>query len=105
MMPLDPEMAAWLHQELELHGIELHLGDPVSSFEAPPAEVEAKASMVVLKSGARLAADLVVLGLGVRPEAGLAREAGLDLGSLGGILPAHGALNAFLTAFASVRSC
>jgi rhodanese-related sulfurtransferase len=41
--------------------------------------------VVVLKSGKRIAADTVVLGLGVRPENGLAKAAGLELGALGGI--------------------
>jgi rhodanese-related sulfurtransferase len=41
--------------------------------------------MVVLKDGKRLPADVVVLGLGVRPETGLAKAAGLEIGSLGGI--------------------
>jgi NADPH-dependent 2,4-dienoyl-CoA reductase/sulfur reductase-like enzyme len=40
---------------------------------------------VVLKSGQRLAADSVVLGLGVKPEVGLAKDAGLEIGKLGGI--------------------
>ena len=40
---------------------------------------------MVLKSGQRLPADSVVLGLGVKPEVGLAREAGLEIGKLGGI--------------------
>ncbi len=68
MAPLDPEMAAWLHQELRANGVELSLNDPVAGFEPPAAGEAAKASVVVLKSGKRLPADLVILGLGVRPE-------------------------------------
>ena len=85
MAPLDPEMAAWLHQELSANGVALHLGDAVAAFEAPHADETARASVVVLKSGRRIAADAVVLGLGVRPETALARSAGLELGALGGI--------------------
>jgi NADPH-dependent 2,4-dienoyl-CoA reductase/sulfur reductase-like enzyme/rhodanese-related sulfurtransferase len=86
MAPLDPEMAAWLHRELRANGVELHLNDPVASFEPPRADKEkARASVVVLKSGRRLPADTIVLGLGVRPEVDLAREAGLEIGALGGI--------------------
>lgn len=85
MAPLDPEMAAWLHQELRAQGVDLRLNDAVAAFEAPRAEEAAQASVVVLKSGARLPADLVILGLGVKPEAKLAREAGLEIGALGGV--------------------
>ena len=85
MAPIDPEMAAWLHAELRSNGIEVHLNSPVSAFEGPGASETARASMVVLKDGKRLPADVVVLGLGVRPETGLAKLAGLEIGSLGGI--------------------
>jgi NADPH-dependent 2,4-dienoyl-CoA reductase/sulfur reductase-like enzyme/rhodanese-related sulfurtransferase len=85
MTPLDPELAAWLHQELRAHGLTLHLNDPVAAFEAPAPGESARASVVVLKSGRRIGADLVVLGLGVRPDAALAKAAGLALGALGGI--------------------
>jgi NADPH-dependent 2,4-dienoyl-CoA reductase/sulfur reductase-like enzyme/rhodanese-related sulfurtransferase len=85
MMPLDPEMAAWLHGELKANGVELHLGDPVAGFEPPKAGERTRASVVVLKSGKRIEADTVVLGLGVRPETLLAKNAGLELGALGGI--------------------
>lgn len=85
MAPLDPEMAAWLQGELRENGVGLHLGDSVAGFE-PPREAEtAQASVVVLRSGKRLQADLVVLGLGVRPEVSLARDCGLELGAAGGI--------------------
>lgn len=85
MTPLDPEMAAWLHAELKAEGVELHLGDSVVAFEtAQPGEI-ARASVVVLKSGKRIAADIVILGLGVRPETSLAKNAGLELGALGGV--------------------
>ncbi|MEX2490564.1 MAG: FAD-dependent oxidoreductase [Nitrospirales bacterium] len=85
MAPLDPEMAAWLHLELQKHGVKLFLDNPVSAFEVPGTGESARASMVLLKSEERLPADTVVLGLGVRPEAGLAQNAGLEIGAHGGI--------------------
>jgi len=85
MAPLDPEMAGWLHAELQANGVTLHLSDPVAAFEAPNPAEAARASVVVLRSGRRIEADTVVLGLGVRPETWLAKNAGLTLGSLGGV--------------------
>jgi NADPH-dependent 2,4-dienoyl-CoA reductase/sulfur reductase-like enzyme/rhodanese-related sulfurtransferase len=76
MTPLDPEMAAWLHAELRAHGVALHLNDPVAAFEP---------GAVILKSGARLPADSVILALGVKPETKLAKDAGLEIGERGGI--------------------
>jgi len=85
MTPFDPEMAAWLHAELRANGVTLHLNDPVVAFGPPSAQEPARASIVVLKSGQRLPADSVVLGLGVKPEVALAKAAGLEIGKLGGI--------------------
>src|ERR1019366_340357 len=85
MTPLDPEMAAWLHAELKAEGVALHLGDSVAAFEAPQSGETARASVVVLKSGKRVEGDIVVLGLVVRPETSLAKNAGLELGAIGGI--------------------
>lgn len=85
MAPLDPEMAAWLHLELQQHGVELCVGSTVAAFEPPSATEPARASIVVLRDGRRLPADVVVLGMGVKPESGLARAAGLEIGERGGI--------------------
>jgi NADPH-dependent 2,4-dienoyl-CoA reductase/sulfur reductase-like enzyme/rhodanese-related sulfurtransferase len=85
MASFDEEMAQWLHQELGVHNVNLHLSDAVGRFDAPSENEPAAASVVVLKSGVRLPADLVILALGVRPEITLAKAAGLELGELGGI--------------------
>jgi NADPH-dependent 2,4-dienoyl-CoA reductase/sulfur reductase-like enzyme/rhodanese-related sulfurtransferase len=85
MAPLDPEMAAWLHLELKQHGVELCTGSPVAGFEAPSDAEPARASVVVLKDGRRLPADVVILGMGVKPESALAKAAGLEIGERGGI--------------------
>ena len=85
MAPLDPEMAAWLHAELRANGVALRLNDPVAGFESPAAAEPARASIVVLKSGQRIPADSVILGLGVKPETSLAKGAGLQIGERGGI--------------------
>lgn len=85
MAPFDPEMAAWLQQELISNHVDLHLNDGVASFSEPQ-ENENGITVVQLNSGTRLPADLVILGIGVRPESQLAKQAGLKLGSRGGIV-------------------
>jgi len=85
MAPLDPEMAAWLHLELKQHGVELCTGSAVAAFEAPSDAEPVRASIVVLKDGRRLPADVVILGMGVKPESALAKAAGLEIGERGGI--------------------
>lgn len=81
IMPnLDPEFAWPLQQRLEEHGAKFALGDAVAAFEKVGGALE-----VVTKSGSRHRGDLVILGLGVRPETTLARGAGLTIGTTGGI--------------------
>ncbi|MBX9470577.1 FAD-dependent oxidoreductase [Microcella sp.] len=78
LRPFDVEMAHIVAQRLRANGIELHLGTALSGIED---------DHVVLDGGAStLPADLVVLSVGVRPESGLARDAGLDLDPRGYIV-------------------
>jgi len=80
MPPFDPEMAHLLHQELRAHGVDLRLGDGASSFETTAGGIRVRT-----KAGAEIDAGLIFLAIGVRPETTLARAAGLQLGSTGGI--------------------
>jgi NADPH-dependent 2,4-dienoyl-CoA reductase/sulfur reductase-like enzyme/rhodanese-related sulfurtransferase len=78
--PLDKEMTTPLAEHLAQHGVELLLGESAEAFEPAP-----EGLAVRLKSGRRLTAQLVSLGIGVRPESQLATAAGLDVGPRGGI--------------------
>ena len=78
--PFDKEMMTPIAQELAGKGVSLLLGHSAEAFE------QANGGLVVrLKSGQKLPAQLVILGVGVRPENKLAVEAGLEVGPRGGI--------------------
>ena len=78
--PLDQEMTAPIAAALRAHGVALRLGESAEAFE--PA---GDGLVVRTKSGQGLPADLIILGIGVRPESGLAAAAGLAVGPRGGI--------------------
>lgn len=84
MAPLDPEMAAWIQQELDSRDVAMHLSDPVARFDKPESSAKG-AAVVELKSGTRIPADMIILGIGVRPESELIKNAGLETGGRGGI--------------------
>jgi NADPH-dependent 2,4-dienoyl-CoA reductase/sulfur reductase-like enzyme/rhodanese-related sulfurtransferase len=82
MPPLDPEVAVPLMEHLIAKGVQLRLGDGLSRID----ETADGRLRVVAESGAGVAADLVILAIGVRPETELAKAAGLQIGSRGGIV-------------------
>ncbi|QEE16950.1 CoA-disulfide reductase [Promethearchaeum syntrophicum] len=81
MRPLDYEMAAYVHQHLKSQDIELYLNDGVKSFEEEDKDI----IIVTLNSGTKIRTNMVIFGIGVKPENKLAKEANLTLGERGGI--------------------
>jgi NADPH-dependent 2,4-dienoyl-CoA reductase/sulfur reductase-like enzyme/rhodanese-related sulfurtransferase len=78
--PFDKEMTAPIAQRLAAKGVTVLLRDSAESFEQTSDGLVAQ-----LKSGKRLPAQLILVGVGVRPENTLAVEAGLEVGPRGGI--------------------
>ena len=79
--PVDREEARAVEAHLRRHGVHLALGDGVAAFR-PAAN---GAIEVETKAGKIHPADLVIVALGVRPDATLAKTAGLRIGERGGI--------------------
>ena len=67
---LGPEMGDFVRALHEEHGVIFHLGDTITAIEGRRA---------TLKSGGVIEADLVVVGVGVRPRLALAQKAGLAM--------------------------
>ncbi|MFO0796587.1 MAG: FAD-dependent oxidoreductase [Gemmataceae bacterium] len=80
LTPFDPEMTTPVVAALAANGVTLRLGDTAEGVEA-----EVDGLRVRLKSGLSLPAQLVVFGVGVRPENALAVGAGLAVGPRGGV--------------------
>lgn len=81
MPPLDPEMAAEVARHLRASGVRLRLGEGFLRIEADGGRLA-----VHTDRDATIGTDLVILALGVRPEATLAQAAGLAIGARGGIV-------------------
>lgn len=80
MAPIDYSMAALVHQHLLQKGIRLYLETAVTAFERGDDGIR-----VIFKDGRHVAADMVILSIGVRPNTALAAQAGLELGDMRGI--------------------
>lgn len=79
---LDAEMAQPLEDALRRHGVTVYLGDGIAGVLTDERNA---ATGIRLQSGRTVAAELVILGLGVRPNLTLAEQAGLTIGPAGGI--------------------
>ena len=78
---LDEEMAIIVNDYLQNQEVDIILNDRAVALEGSN-----RVEQIVLASGKTIATDMVILGTGVKPEVWLAEEAGLTLGSTGGIL-------------------
>ena len=74
--PLDPEMAELVHKEMRKHGVDLHLANSVK---------EITDTHVLLADGTKVAAEVVIAAIGVKPDTHLAKIAGVEIGNKGGI--------------------
>lgn len=80
LAPLDFPLAAKIQQHMRQKGVQLKLNTAVAGFEQTGDSLK-----VLLKEGATIAADVVILSIGVRPDTKLAVQAGLQLGAAKGI--------------------
>lgn len=99
MTPVDREMAGFAHAEIRQKGIDLKLGVALEAVEYIPNQHIASFSSgedtehqhiegelnLTLNNGESLTTDILIMAIGVRPETKLAKEAGLQIGQLGGI--------------------
>ena len=81
LLPLDKDMAGEVHSYLRGQGLDLRLGTAVTGFRRQGSQLE-----TLIGDQPPVAADLVILAIGVAPESQLARQAGLTLGQKGAIV-------------------
>ena len=81
MNPFDPEMAAFIHNELRRHGVKLVFGHTVEKISDNESGVT-----VTLDDGCTMSADMAVAAIGVAPDTTLAKDAGIELGVKGSIV-------------------
>ena len=81
MNPFDPEMAAFIHNELRRNGVNLIFGHTVEKISDSELGVT-----VTLDNGCMLNADMAVAAIGVAPDTALAKDAGIELGVKGSIV-------------------
>jgi NADPH-dependent 2,4-dienoyl-CoA reductase/sulfur reductase-like enzyme len=75
------EMSAYLHDLYALHGVHILTRTRPERFEG-----NASVGRAVLDHGEALDVDMVVMGVGIRLDTGLAQEAGLEMGERGAVL-------------------
>ena len=81
--PFDAEMVEPIQCALQANGVGFYAGDGIKAILTDDMNV---ATGIELSSGQQIKSNLVILGLGVRPNTQLALDAGLNIGKTGGIL-------------------
>ncbi|QOX65332.1 pyridine nucleotide-disulfide oxidoreductase [Anoxybacterium hadale] len=81
MAPLDFEMAQLLHENMKLNKVRLELGNGVKQFDQADG-----VTTITLQNGAAVEADIVILSIGIKPNSGLAKDAGLAVNARGGVI-------------------
>jgi NADPH-dependent 2,4-dienoyl-CoA reductase/sulfur reductase-like enzyme len=81
MTTLDPDMGRLVHEAMEGMGIDVRTESQVEGFAAATDGHVGAVSV----NGTEMPADIVICGLGVKPNTALAKAAGLTLGSQGGL--------------------
>ncbi len=72
----DYEMIQVIHKEIIDNGVELVVGDKVIAFDT---------NKVILESGKEITSEVIVMSIGIEPEIGIAKNAGLKIGKTGAI--------------------
>lgn len=81
MNTIDYDMASFVHGKLRQKGVNLQLKSNVVGFREEDGKITTR-----LEEKGEIAADMVLLAIGVSPDSSLAKEAGLELGIKGSIL-------------------
>jgi len=81
MNTLDPDMGALVSEALMAVGVTLYREESLQGFEVRDGRVQG-----VVTDKRTLPADIVILGMGVRPNTALAKGAGIPLGERGAII-------------------
>ena len=81
MSTLDGPLRDRIVDELRGRGVEVVLGERVSAFEGRGEQV----TRVISESGRTFEAQVVVIGVGVRPAVAVAKDSGLEIGESGAI--------------------
>ena len=81
LAPFDSDMVVTIEKELVKKGVDLVLGDGVKAFTDTKNRIN-----VILNSGKTLAADIVILSIGVIPDTEFLKDSGIKLGPRGHII-------------------
>lgn len=79
-VPMDADMASFIHAQMRSHGVKLELEKTVTGFSSKGGK-----PVTMIKDSEPISSDMVLLGVGVEPDTALAEKAGLALGIRGAV--------------------